>query len=616
MNVTLPNGKVINGIPEGTPKDAIMQKAISSGLATQADFGVEVQPAQPVQPEQQQNTSFMEQVGSGISGAATIGSDIAGTAVGGVTALVDLINPFTDNDPVELIEQVKSKMRIEPTEGGEVALAQLGEALKPAEPLIKAVSDFKETAGQQGLDLTGSPAFATFVNIIPDIIAEASGFGAGKRIATRGAQEPAVKQAKTSAISDIAKAEELTGIQQLTSDVLPPETRLGKLMQSQGELVAGFQRKGQQAQRVGAVEKLANTYDVIEGTGFESQIVQGLKNSINESKKAIGKLYDESTAKLDQLGSVPLNKTKEFAQGIIERESKKGSLANQSVIDDMKTLIEAPDDLSFEMVKEIRSGVGANLEKVKRGAPVQGNTDTGLLKRVYGQLTSDMKNFANEADPELAKKWSKANSTVEEFATGTSKQGVKSIVKRGDATPEVVDSLLFSNKDSDLDFLSENLDKAGAQAAKQRVIQRAIGKSSIDGEDMNPNRFLTQLNKSSKQINKLFNADEKKAINALKKQLAKTRRAQDASVATPTGQQLVLPAAVAIPQMLLPGVVQAVIESKKVRNLLVRRNAAKTARQRTLIDGEMEMELNDLGLLGAGAVAATKTDTQEQEQAR
>lgn len=611
MNVTLPNGKVISGIPDGTTKNEIMEKAISSGLASQSDFG-EASSKPKEEVSNQQEPSLMDQVGSGISGAATIGSDIAGTAVGGVTALVDLMNPFTDNDPSQLIEQVKSKMRIEPTEGGEIALNQLGEALKPAEPLIKAVSDFKEVAGQQGLDLTGSPAFATFVNIIPDIIAEASGFGAGKRAAAMANISPAVKQAEKSAISDISKADESTGIQQLTSDALPPETRLGKLMQSQGELVAGFQRKGQQAQRASAVERLANTYDVIDGSGFESQIVQGLKNSVNETKKAIGKLYDESTAKLDQLGSVPLNKTKEFAQEMIERESKKGSLSNQSVIDDMETLVDAPDDLSFEMVKEIRSGVGANLEKVKRGAPVQGNTDTGLLKRVYGRLTSDMKNFANEADPDLAKKWSKANSTVEEFATGASKQGVKSIIKRGDATPEIVDSLLFSNKDSDLDFLSKNLDGAGAKAAKQRVIQRALGKSSIEGEDINPNKFLTQLNKNSKQISKLFSHEERKAINALKSQLSKTKRAQDASIATPTGQQLTLAAALAVPSALVPGVAQAIFESKMVRNLLIRRKAAKTAKQRNYIDDKMKDELNKMGLIGAGAVASTKADTQER----
>lgn len=39
MNVTLPNGRVIEGVPEGTTKAQIMQKAISSGLATAEDFG-------------------------------------------------------------------------------------------------------------------------------------------------------------------------------------------------------------------------------------------------------------------------------------------------------------------------------------------------------------------------------------------------------------------------------------------------------------------------------------------------------------------------------------------------------------------------------------------------
>lgn len=40
MDVRLPNGKVLNGIPEGTSKDAIMQKAISAGWATEEDFGL------------------------------------------------------------------------------------------------------------------------------------------------------------------------------------------------------------------------------------------------------------------------------------------------------------------------------------------------------------------------------------------------------------------------------------------------------------------------------------------------------------------------------------------------------------------------------------------------
>jgi len=41
MDVTLPNGKVIRGVPDGTPKQAIMAKAISAGLAIESDFPAE-----------------------------------------------------------------------------------------------------------------------------------------------------------------------------------------------------------------------------------------------------------------------------------------------------------------------------------------------------------------------------------------------------------------------------------------------------------------------------------------------------------------------------------------------------------------------------------------------
>ena len=547
----------------------------------------------------------------GVSGATTLASDVAGTAVGGLTALVDILNPFTDNDPAQLIEQVKSKLRIDPSIRGEAALNQLATAIEPAKPLIDAVSQFKETAGQQGLDLTGSPAFATFVNIIPDIIAEVGGAGLARRSATGQALTPTADQARRAAAADVSGTDVETGITQLTSDVIPPETRLGKLFQAQGELVAGFQRKGQQAQRVKAVENIANKFDVVEGTGFEAKIVQGLKDSIQSSKQAIGKLYDESTAKLDQLGNVPLTKTKLFARDVIDRELQKGTRADQSIIDDMETLVNAPDDLSFELVKEIRSSVGANLEKVKRGAPVQGNSDTSLLKRTYGQLSNDMTDFADAVDPKLSNNWKKANEVVSEFALGTSKQGAKSIIRTGDATPEVVDRLLFSGKNSDVEFLAKNLDESGKNAAKQRILQRALEKSSIDGDDINPNKFLSQLNKTRNQIGKMFSPEERKAVFALRDQLSKTRRAQDAAVATPTGQQLTLGAALAFPPALIPGAIAGLVESKPIRDLLIKRKAARSAKAVTRIDSQLQTKINELGLGGALATGAV-VSTQEQ----
>ena len=40
MDIKLPSGKIIKGIPEGTSKQVIMDKAIAAGLATPEDFGI------------------------------------------------------------------------------------------------------------------------------------------------------------------------------------------------------------------------------------------------------------------------------------------------------------------------------------------------------------------------------------------------------------------------------------------------------------------------------------------------------------------------------------------------------------------------------------------------
>ncbi len=70
MNVTLPNGKVIENVPEGTSKEEIRLKAIEAGIATEADF--------LTQEEGVQDASYFERV-----------SDIAGRTVGELQTMAD-----------------------------------------------------------------------------------------------------------------------------------------------------------------------------------------------------------------------------------------------------------------------------------------------------------------------------------------------------------------------------------------------------------------------------------------------------------------------------------------------------------------------------------------------
>jgi len=70
MDIELPNGVVIQGIPEGMTKSQVMTQAIRNGLATPEDFGFKSQSTEQVQPTQQ--PSMMQELGrqAGLFGRA------------------------------------------------------------------------------------------------------------------------------------------------------------------------------------------------------------------------------------------------------------------------------------------------------------------------------------------------------------------------------------------------------------------------------------------------------------------------------------------------------------------------------------------------------------------
>ena len=85
MNVELPNGKVITDVPEGTSKEAIMQKAISGGYATMEDF------KQPASPQ-----SFNTDMEQGIPSDEVLAVNRALQGQAPEKSLLDKIEPYYD----------------------------------------------------------------------------------------------------------------------------------------------------------------------------------------------------------------------------------------------------------------------------------------------------------------------------------------------------------------------------------------------------------------------------------------------------------------------------------------------------------------------------------------
>ena len=100
---------------------------------------------------------------------------------------------------------------------------------------------------------------------------------------------------------------------------------------------------------------------------------------------------------------------------------------------------------------------------------------------------------------------------------------------------------------------------------------------------MTPNSFATEMRKFDNQINTFFKGKEKAQLKGLQKALEATRRAQDSSVATATGQQLIPIAtgAAAVTDLGLTSLIAGttgglsrIYESAPVRNALLRLSSA------------------------------------------
>lgn len=156
MNVRLPNGQIINNVPEDATKEAIMAKAIQSGLATETDFQDLAQ--EPTPPEFSLGEKIVgaaEVVGTMATG---LPADIAGGAagvmrgtVGGVESLLqgeDFSTGF-GKAGAEAVQATKDIVGYEPqTEAGKEYMNILSEFYP-----IKKIGEIAQAYEQKMLDM-------------------------------------------------------------------------------------------------------------------------------------------------------------------------------------------------------------------------------------------------------------------------------------------------------------------------------------------------------------------------------------------------------------------------------------------------------------------------------
>jgi hypothetical protein len=556
----------------------LLQEARRRGLVPQA-----VEPAKP------------ETTATGIGGAVTRGLALPaagaalgaamGAPIGGVGAIpgalaggaAGVLAPLIGDPIVGTVNRMLGTKYTMPTQAMEDLLTRIGVAQPKteAERIVQATS--AGAAGAGGMAALGrtvqtlagqaSPVTREVGRMLATQPATQVAGGAGAGLAGQAAQEAGagpLGQIGASLVGGVAGAaavprrtpmprvagtvEEASqrGIPVLTSDVMPPETFMGKAAQRVGERIplvgTGPTRAAQQRARIEATRDLLRQYGAEDVANVSDDVMRDLANKRAADLNKYSSLKNEVIDRLDAAGPVPVPSA---TQAIDAKVAELQGLRSEqyapiiNVLQDWKASLQ---NQGLSNVETLRKQIGEAFS-----APELASIRTAgekALSSVYGPLKQDMEAFITATGQRRdVTKWKLSNKRLADLAGELDMGALKSVLRSGDVTPEVVDRLLFSKKPSEVSQLYSGLTQNGRSNARTAILSRAAEKSYYQLEDgtrmFSPEKFNAEIKRLQPQIGVFFRGDDLKQVEGLSRALTLTRRAGEAGVATATGQEAV-----------------------------------------------------------------------------
>lgn len=575
MKVTA-NGKTFT-FPDGTSTEDI-GAAIDEYFAGQAVQQQTVNQANNVPTRKE--PSLMQQAGDWLTGGQSAGQ-IAEQAGRGLVNIpfdvlqggASLINAISQGlgGPKVLDDVYRPVDR--PTDPYAQAGETIGGYLVPGVGTAgsMAIGSLAEAANQKG-DFAQNAAKNAGVNLAAQGVLSAAAKGIGRGItAFKGDIAPEV--AKKIAIS------ESMGVTPMTSDVIPPKNAFtrGLTQDAEGALLGtGSKRAEQYAKRSQLVKKQLEKY----GEYSPSVVVDDLYGSLKSRKDSAGSVIEDITTKM---GDTPVDTSKSIKviDNVLTRANRLGKVANKDLIRGLSDLREelAKPDIDFGLLRELRSALRESIQGDAMVFPNSAKAATDAVERAMG---ADLRNnAARYLGAVEAARYVKANSDYSNvFNKVLNKRIANNLNKaKKEFTPELINSVVFSRKPSDIKRIWPALSEDGKNAMRAAYISKIAEKAGDS-----PTKFLTELNKLKSQsdgqiYNTIFSGRHMKELDALHEVLQQTARSDAANVVTQTGQSqanrirtigatATLGATLALEAGF--GAIMRLYESKAARNALLR----------------------------------------------
>lgn len=325
-----------------------------------------------------------------------------------------------------------------------------------------------------------------------------------------------------------------------TTDVLQPNSRVGRMAQTTAENIpfagTSSMRANQQEARSQLVDEFASRF----GEYDPSIVVGSLKAKTSGIKRAAGNRLEQVQ---NAMAGVNIQPSKAIQQIDTEIASlqKLGKVADNDTISKLQAYRDeltrnaganGPMAMDLQQLSGLRSQFR---QDVKGERTVLPNRSDAAIQRIYNAMTGDIDSaIGQNLGNDTLRRYKQANAIYADEANKLQNTRLKNVIMKGDLTPEVVNNMLFSKNKSEIQNLYRSVGQVGRAQMRNGIIGKAMEKSGGS-----PDQFLRQVNLMSNQTGIAFKGRDAAYLKGLKNYLESTKRAGQAGVTTPTGQQTI-----------------------------------------------------------------------------
>lgn len=382
-----------------------------------------------------------------------------------------------------------------------------------------------------------------------------------------------------------------------TTDVLQPNSRVGRMAQTTAENIpfagTSTMRANQQEARSQLVDEFASRF----GEYDPSIVIGSLKAKTSGIRKAAGNRLEQVQSAMTGVNIQPTRAIQQIDDEIGKLQ-KLGQVADTDTISKLQAYRNelAKGDVNLEQLSRLRTQFRMDVrgERTQMPPPAE-----AAVQRVYRAMTGDIDNsIGQNLGNDTLRRYKQANAVYADEASKLQNTRLKNVLMKGDLTPEVVNNMLFSKNKSEVQNLYRSVGQVGRAQMRNGIIGKAMEKSGGS-----PDQFLRQVNLMSTQTGIAFKGRDAAYPKGLKNYLESTKRAGQAGVTTPTGQQTI-PFILGIGTVTTPalvgvgggyGLLARMYESEPARNAMLR--LANTPRGSTAFEkalAEVERAVNSV----------------------